>query len=286
MNKRVILRRIFHRDKWRIAICFDFDEKLKGLVKSINGCLFSSTYKCFYTDDTDENLKLILRTLRDYADIDINALTGKSEGVIPSPDSPVRRRAGSLRAIAPVSDEDEDAPEEFFDQEIPVEVSSSSQEIQAGVSINDTGYFGPVEFRISEKEGLLVIRFLGKYDPAWIEEMKTYGKCYYDFRRREWLLQWSKLTCDSLADYFSGMRIPVNVKKQVINEELIAERKDTGEKVRSRALGTKALNGLDSMAMYLNENRYSPRTRETYLSLLEFFFRYFSDRNPLDITEE
>ena len=61
---------------------FDFDEKLKGLVKSINGCLFSSTYKCFYTDDTDENLKLILRTLRDYADIDINALTGKSEGAI------------------------------------------------------------------------------------------------------------------------------------------------------------------------------------------------------------
>ena len=91
---------------------------------------------------------------------------------------------------------------------------------------------------------MLVIRFLGKYDPGWIEEMKTYGKCYYDFRRREWLLQWSKLTCDSLADYFSGMRIPVNVKKQVINEELIAERKDTGEKVKSRAWERKLLTGL------------------------------------------
>jgi hypothetical protein len=40
------------------------------------------------------------------------------------------------------------------------------------------------------------------------------------------------------------------------------------------------------MAMYLDENRYSPRTRESYLRMLEFFFRYFSKKEPLEITEE
>jgi site-specific recombinase XerD len=38
--------------------------------------------------------------------------------------------------------------------------------------------------------------------------------------------------------------------------------------------------------MYLDENRYSPRTRESYLSMLDFFFRYFSHKEPLEITEE
>jgi site-specific recombinase XerD len=116
--------------------------------------------------------------------------------------------------------------------------------------------------------------------------MKTYGRCYYDKNRREWMLQWSKLTCDSLADYFAGKRIKVNVKKQVVGSELMAERKETGEEIRSKEIGRKALDGLDSMAMYLDDNRYSPRTRESYLSMLEFFFRYFSPKEPQDITED
>jgi hypothetical protein len=57
-----------------------------------------------------------------------------------------------------------------------------------------------VEFRISEKEGLLVIKFLGMYDPVWIGELRSYGDCRFDKRRKEWLLPWSKMTCDSLAD--------------------------------------------------------------------------------------
>lgn len=57
-----------------------------------------------------------------------------------------------------------------------------------------------MEFRISEKEGLLVIKFLGMYDPVWIGELRSYGDCRFDKRRKEWLLPWSKMTCDSLAD--------------------------------------------------------------------------------------
>jgi hypothetical protein len=105
-------------------------------------------------------------------------------------------------------------------------------------------------------------------------------------KRKEWLLQWSKLTCDSLADYFACRRISVNVTKQVVNEELKYERKATGEEVRSRHLSKKALDGLDNMAMYLDENRYSVRTRESYLAALEFFFRYFSPRDPIEIEQD
>lgn len=74
--------------------------------------------------------------------------------------------------------------------------------------------------------------------------------------------------------------------KQVVNEELLSERKATGDEIRSRLLGKKALDGLDLMGWFLDENRYSPRTRESYLAILEFFFRYFSEKDPSDITED
>jgi len=54
-----------------------------------------------------------------------------------------------------------------------------------------------------------------------------------------------------------------------------AELRAEGE--RGQKLESRALDGLDSLAMYLDENRYSPRTRESYLSMLEFFFRYIQE---------
>lgn len=285
MKQKVTLKRLFHRDKWRIAIFFNYDEKIKNLVKSINGRTYSSTHKCFYIDDSEESLKLILKTLKDDADIDISSLTGKDkEEVKAGSDNQFVNHAVNISESHP--SEEEEAPEEFFNQDEDEEGSISGKSFECIHGSDVYSGFGPVEFRINEKEGLLVIKFLGKYDHSWIEEMKTYGRCYYDGKRREWLLPWSKLTCDSLADYFAGRRVSVNVRKQVVNEELIAERKQTGEEIRAKIIGKKALDGLDSMAVFLDDNRYSPRTRESYLSMLEFFFRYFSDKDPMEITED
>jgi site-specific recombinase XerD len=245
MKKKVVLKRIFHRDKLRIAILFDYDAKLKEIVRSISGSAYSGTNRCFYVDDSEENLRLVLKILKDDVDVDISQIVFKAE-----------------------------------------EEQKDIKRKKAEPEYHDYMNFGPVEFRISENEGLLVIKFLGRYDKEWIEEMKTYGRCYYDKKRREWMLQWSKLTCDSLADYFAGRRIKVNVKKQVASNDLIAKRKETGEEIRSKEIGSKALDGLESMAMYLDDNRYSPRTRESYLPMLEFFFRYFSPKEPSDITED
>jgi integrase/recombinase XerD len=284
LKKNVVLRRIFHRDKWCIGLFFQYDEKLKELVKSIPGSVFSSTNRCFYVTDSEENLKLILKTLKDAANIDISFLVSK-EGL--SRETEIQPDPGSSEIISydkelPGDQETDDIPQE----RTIVTVSRKKEEENEKHFTYEHGYFGPVEFRISEKEGLLVIKFLGRYDQEWIDEMRTYGRCYYDKKRKEWLIQWSKLTCDSLADYFSGRGIAVNVTKQVVDQELIAERKITGDEIRGQELGSKALDGLDSLAMYLDENRYSPRTRESYLSMLEFFFRYFSNKEPLEITEE
>ncbi len=206
MKKKVALKRIFHRDRWRIAIIFDYDAKLKEIVRSISGSAFSGTNRCFYVDDSEENLRIVLKMLKDDADIDISQIVKQGEEE--------RKEAVTEKPVP-----------EVIRQEVIYQKESEPEYPNYRNS-------GPVEFRISENEGLLVIKFLGRYDPEWIDEMMTYGRCYYDKKRREWMLQWSKLTCDSLADYFAGKRIKVNVKKQVVSNELIAERKETGEEIQ------------------------------------------------------
>jgi Zn-finger protein len=86
MKKKVVLKRIFHRDRCRIGIFFDFDEKLKTIITSIPGSLYSSTLRCFYVDDSEENLKMVLNKLKDSADIDISALTSKEKSAVNSDD--------------------------------------------------------------------------------------------------------------------------------------------------------------------------------------------------------
>jgi integrase/recombinase XerD len=59
-----------------------------------------------------------------------------------------------------------------------------------------------------------------------------------------------------------------------------------GDEIRSRELGEKAIEGLGLMQKYLDEVRYSGRTNGTYLALLEVYFKYFNDRDPLTISME
>jgi hypothetical protein len=80
MKKKIILKRVFHRDRWRILISFKYDGELGSLVKQIYGHAYSSTYNSWYTDDNEETLKQILKTFRDIADIDISGLAQKPIG--------------------------------------------------------------------------------------------------------------------------------------------------------------------------------------------------------------
>jgi site-specific recombinase XerD len=284
MKKKVTLKRIFHRERWCIAIFFDFDELLKAKVKSITGSAFSGTHRCYYVDDTEDNLRLLLTTLKESAEIDISSISWnkkKSDDTQDQHDADGKQDASALSVSGGIMESDDiSSPKTVWT------MSGEKKENPFNHTPAGRIRYGPVEFRISEKEGLLVIRFLGTYDPEWIRELRSYGNLDYDRKRKEWLLPWSKLTCDSLADYFAGQGIGVNVKKQVVNEDLKAERKTTGDEIRSKPLSRQALDGLDLMVWFLDENRYSPRTRESYIAMLEFFFRYFSPKEPLEITEE
>ena len=169
MKNKVLLKRIFHRERWRIAIYFDFDVNLKSKVKSIPGATYSATHRCYYVDDSEENLKLVMKTIRDIAEIDISALT--------------RKEGESVAVVVQPKNEGRE---------------NSPPELQSSPESADRRMYGPVEFRISEKEGLLVIKFLGFFDHEWIREMRSYGNLEFDKKRKEWLLPWSKMTVTHL----------------------------------------------------------------------------------------
>jgi integrase/recombinase XerD len=290
MKRKVFLKRFYHRDKLCIGIFSDFEEKLQTAVKSIANATWSKTNKCFYLDDNEDNIKLILRSLKDMADVDISAISGSDR--IPA----AGQSMGPVtvhKTIAPDSPEMDDGIISLTDiasfeqlRPVPGKEKEMIPENRSIRSVINGRQPGPVEFTIREKDGLLVIRFPGRFDSSWISEMRSYGHLKYDDKRREWLLAWTRVTCDSLADYFANRGVEVTVTRQEITGEVKIRRLETGERIRGRVLGVKALDALEKMKDYLGDNRYSVRTSKSYIPLLEFFFKYYNTIDPEDITEE
>jgi integrase/recombinase XerD len=283
MKRKVFLKRFYHRDKLCIGIFFGYDEKLRASVKSIGGVTWSNSNKCFYLDDKEDSIKLILKMLRDIADVDISAISGSDR----FPDAePVTSSQESLLTDV-VTDKRSNAPEELppgFVQDKKEQENALLPSQKAITKVAGRGKYGPVDFTIRENENLLVIRFRGQYDAEWIDEMRTYGRLRYDKARREWLLEWKKITCDSLADYFASRGVEVSVTRQALSDALKDIRQVTGDEIRAREFGAKAAEALERMKKHLEENRYSLRTTKSYLPLLELFFRYYNTTDPEDIT--
>lgn len=287
MKKKVFLKRIFHRGSRRIALFFDFDESIKSIVMNLQGATWSRTHGCYHVDDSEENLKLILKTLKRISFVDISGLTNRhadheSLKIIPAGRVPDKIPEILLSVKKDTDDDD------YRDIPIPrtirnvVDDKGSKKELP----LNTESRHRSVELGISEKDGLLIIKFHCWYEPEWIEEMRSYGNVRYDRKMKAFLMQWSKMMCDSLTDYFECQGISVKIKKQVAADSLLSERKAACYEIRSRSLGNKAIVGISSLSVHLSENRYSPRTSDSYLAMLEFFFRYFSSKDPGDITEE
>jgi integrase/recombinase XerD len=276
MKKKIILKRVFHRDKWRILVSFIYDGSLTGMIKQIDGSRYSDSYKSWYVDDDEEKLKQILMTFRDTADIDISGLTKSAKSDIS------KSAEEEMDNFTPESEID-------LSESIPVLTPPETEMIPTRRTIEnivDRIRYSPVEFRINEQDGSLAVRFTGHYDGEWIEEIKSFGSFYYDKLRKEFLLPWSVMTGDSLSDYFSSRGVEVNIIKSAPAEGLKSARKEMGDELRNRILGEKALEGLDLMGRYLDEVRYSNRTNESYLALLELFFKYFNEKDPLTISME
>jgi len=276
MKKKVILKRVFHRGKWRILISFAIDSSLSGLVRQVEGSRYSNTHKSWYGDDNEETLKQVFMIFRDKVDIDISELmsTTKHGEFLPSEEDP-NVQSNIRKEVIPVP---ENEPEESS-----LEIMPRKRIIE---KVIERQRFSPVEFRINEEDGRLVIRFTGHYDKEWIEEIRSFGRFYYDKTMKEFFLPWSVLTVDSLSDFFSSRGVEVIVIKTAPSEALKSSRRELGDEIRGRDLDIKALEGLDQMRRYLDEVRYSERTNESYLALLELFFKYFQEKDPFTISAE
>jgi integrase/recombinase XerD len=267
MKKKIILRRIFHRNEWRYAIIFDYDKNLTRLVRAVNNVTWSQTNRCWYAGADETTLKQILTVFRESADIDISAIvTGEQE-----------KPASEPEILSTKPDEDIVMPH-------PVRKVKTTA-IKKTISQSTEGY-SPVLFTISEPDGRLVIKFTGRYDKEWIRELNEFGRPYYHATRNEWLLKWTQLTVDSLSDYFSTRGVEVIVKKREVSGVLKELRDEQSLEVRNNILGEGAIKSIDMVRRYLEEKRYSKRTIGSYLAHLELFFKYFHDKDPSDIKEE
>jgi len=271
MKKKVTLKRILHHDVWRYGIYFDYDPGINSVVKALPGVAYSGTNKCWHVPCEEEALKNILSSLKEIVNVDISGISSPSE---------IRRMANSQPDTAEISSTKNNS-EPVTGQDY----NQSGMTRRVSVTSRSNSNFGPVRFAIREWDGKLIIKFLGRYDPDWIRELKSYGRVFYDKFLREWSLQWSQITVDSLADYFMARGIDVKVEKAGIPESVKEKRSDCGTEIKDRALGKDAIEGIDNVRRYLEENRYSPNTTEAYISLLELFFKYYNMKSPAKITE-
>jgi integrase/recombinase XerD len=273
MKKKIILKRIFHRNEWRYAIIFDYDKKLDALVRSIRKVTWSQTNMCWYAGADEASLKQILNVFRESADIDISSISSgeKEKNILLSPVVKIDKEA---EADPPASDS------------IPKEKSVENIVNRPIIKVKKLSRFAPVLFTINETDGRLVIKFTGRYDEEWIRELNGFGRPFYDANRKEWLLPWSQLAVDSLSDYFSSRDVEVIVKKREVTGVLKELRDEQSREVRGRIPGESAMEAINLVRRYLEEKRYSKRTAMSYLSQLELFFKYYNDKDPFDIDEE
>ncbi len=216
-------------------------------------------------------LSRYLLIYRNTADIDISKLVSGEK----------KEEPAGLFSDKEIFEEETDSSSSIPDNNYP----ENEEVTRSPVIKRRAGRYDPVRFTINEPDGRLVIKFTGRYDPGWIDEMRLYGKIYWDKNRKEWLFPWSQLTVDSLSDYFSSRGIDVIIRKTVLPGVLKELRDEQGSDVRGRDPGEKALEGIERLMKYLEEKRYSRRTIESYRSNIELFFKYFNDRDPADLDE-
>jgi integrase/recombinase XerD len=263
--KKVILKRVIHRDESRIAIVFDYDKELLSIVKRIRHARFSNTNKFWYVDDSEENLRIVLEALKEKVEVDISGISYRS--------APVEKIDGqkNVEPTIPCT-----IIENIPDDEVDYNQDSGTTGVKK---------YSPVEFRIDQGSNRFIIKFTGFCSQKWIDEIRSFGKFNYDARRNEFLLSWSKLKVDSLSDYFSGEGVPVRVIKPEPDKKTKEIRKNFSDEIRSRTMNNYGLEGINMLQRHLEDHRYSTRTVETYVALLELYFKFFYKRNPYEITQ-
>ena len=282
--KNIVAERVDHNGSSRIALRFAYDTELNSLLKEIPEAQWSKTMNCWHFPDNKTMLGRISAIFCEQATIDLSGIIMPPE-VMKIPDKDAAKRA---ELPHPVSYDSNVSKTFASNAAKSSKAGLNSNCVDSGKSTSDASCisYSPVEFTISESDGKLIIRFTGRYDKDWIKELRSYGRIWFDDVRREWLMSWSRMKVDSLSDYFASRGIEVIVKKAVIPIRIKEQRDGLGTEIRDRELSVETAQKIKNLNRYLIEKRYSKKTIEAYLSLLELFFKYFHDKDPLDIREE
>jgi len=139
---------------------------------------------------------------------------------------------------------------------------------------------------INQENGRLIVKFEGRFRREWIGELKQSGNAKYNPDTREWSLAATRTIIDSLSDYFTneGIKLVIRRGKQPVH--ITERRKSDGTDVRSREISRESAAAIRLLRSHLKEKRYSRHTVNSYVSQLEFFFRYFNRKKPSEITNE
>lgn len=243
--KTLRLSRGLHRGRKCIFFIAENDPELDHLIRSYPGRIWSNTRKCWYIPDEEDSYKKIMSHFRDRYIIDSTDLhLGESL------DAASRNENEILPAVTEIK--------------------------RVGSAAN----LGSVSLTVCNSNGRLLIRFNGRYDREWINELKQYGRPYYDNEKREWSLAANRTIIDSLTDYFTGRGIKLNILKERKPAATSRKRSETGSDIRTRALSQEAVSGLKKLGTFLREKRYSSHTINSYMSQMEFFLKYFNDKQP------
>ena len=110
--------------------------------------------------------------------------------------------------------------------------------------------------------------------------MRQYGGPWFDRELREWSLQPSQATIDSLADYFGSQGVKLSIKKVKRTVEEKRRVEDAGRAIRARESTVEIDRAVAMLESYLRELRYSESTISTYTQQLELFFKYIMPVGP------
>jgi integrase/recombinase XerD len=251
MMRTIRLTRTIHRGTDCIVFNIENDDQFRNMIRTYPGRKWSDSMKRWYIPDREESLKEILTYFRGRYKFDTTEL---HDGIKKD------LQAGGDQ-IDPHSSAGDDRVE-----------------LRSG--------YGPVSFTNNLTTGRLIIKFEGLYDQKWIDEIKQYGRPWYDSGRREWSLYSSRAITDSLSDYFTSRGIKVIVKKAKQPESLKNERDTKGSDIREKELNSESREAVNLLLSYLRKMRYSTNTIGSYKAQLEFFFKYFNSKTPGEITLE
>jgi integrase/recombinase XerD len=85
MKKKIVLVRLFHRDKWRIGLRYDYDPDMNAHIRQVPGLTYSGTHKCWHIEDSPDTIMHILKWLGESYIVDTLQITEPYDTTLFSP---------------------------------------------------------------------------------------------------------------------------------------------------------------------------------------------------------